>query len=385
MLGLNLCTVFVLILPQLTLVSALVCKGSDCRVIEEFHYVNDERTLLYDPDLSYKMLLLSAAAYDPVHTQQCLNNSLPSAKFQLQSVVTRSCDFLDNKCSGYVAVSHVEKAIVIAFRGSDGSKQILVEILKTLLVPEQHFLNGKVQSYWKRGFEGLWQCMESKVKSLVLANPSYQIWVTGHSLGAAMASLTSTWLAHYNIAPRKNIVLYTFGMPRVGDYYYALQHDQLVINSWRVVNFDDIVPRLPPLDIVNIKSGPYHHGMEVFYSVNAVSANSTHRECHGTPHDEDKTCSRNQTIVNLRQSIERHEKYFSVFVGQFCKTSVDYTGSSGEELKFLEDRCLTYKYKDGFTVEETTHGPSSSSTTASILLGSFYIICFTLNIYVCFL
>ena len=64
-----------------------------------------------------------------------------------------------------------------------------------------------------------------------MKNPSYQIWVTEHSLGAAVASLASAWLAYHNIAPRKNIILYTFGMPRVGDYDYALQHDQLVNNN----------------------------------------------------------------------------------------------------------------------------------------------------------
>ena len=232
----------------------------------------------YDPDLSYKMLLLSAAAYDAVHAQQCLDNALPSAKFQLQTVVTRNCDKRDNKCSGYVPVSHVQRAIVIAFRGTVSSDQVLAQILETRLVPKANFFKGKVQSYWKRGFEKLWPSMESKVKSLVSANPSYQIWVAGFSLGAAMASLTSTWLAYYNIAPRKNIILYTFGMPRVGDYKYALQHDQLVNNSWRVVNFDDAVPHFPfVIGTPSMFFGPYHHGVEVFYSEEAVSVNSRHR------------------------------------------------------------------------------------------------------------
>ena len=97
------------------------------------------------------------------------------------------------------------------------------------------------------------------MKALLSKNPSYQIWVTGHSLGAALAPLASAWLAYYNIAPRQNVILYTFGSPRVGDYKYALQHDQLVNNSWRVVNFDDVVPHLPPLILPTIKSGPYHH------------------------------------------------------------------------------------------------------------------------------
>ena len=94
--------------------------------------------------------------------------------------------------------------------------------------------------------------MKEEVKALVSNNASYQIWVTGHSLGGAMASLASTWLGFNKIAPRKNIILYTFGMPRVGNYRYALQHDRLVNNSWTVVNGDDLVPHFPTLASITV-------------------------------------------------------------------------------------------------------------------------------------
>ena len=290
------------------------CKSAE-NIVQKSHCGNEFSH--YDPDLSYKMLLLSAVAYDPVHPQQCLNNSLPSADFQLQTVVTKECDFLGDSCAGYVAVSHAVKAIVVAFRGSISLRQVLAEILETSLAPKETFFGGKVQTYWAKGFAKLWPSMGPKVKSVVSANPSYQLWVTGHSLGGAMASLASTWLAYYNVAPRKNIILYTFGMPRVGDYRYARQHDQLVNNSWRVVNYDDAVPHFPiVMGIPNMLFGPYHHGVEVFYSEKAVSVNSAHKECHGKPFNEDITCS--FSIKKL--SFERHSWYFSIPVGTFFKT-----------------------------------------------------------------
>ncbi|KAJ7383176.1 hypothetical protein OS493_030331 [Desmophyllum pertusum] len=85
-------------------------------IVEKSHCADELSR--YDPALSYKMLLLSAVAYDPVHPQECLDNSLPYAEFQLQTVVTKNCDFADHGCSGYVAVSRALKAIVVAFRGS---------------------------------------------------------------------------------------------------------------------------------------------------------------------------------------------------------------------------------------------------------------------------
>ena len=172
----------------------------------------------YDPKLSLKMLLLSVVAYDSDDPQECLNNSLPSDMFQLQTVVTKTCDWFKNKCSAYVAVSHTLEVIVVAFRGSEDLGQVFAQFVESLVASNIPFLNGTVGSYWMRGFQKLWQSsVETEVKALVVKNPSYQIWVTGHSLGGAMASLASAWLAYHNIAPRKNIILYTFGMPRVGD------------------------------------------------------------------------------------------------------------------------------------------------------------------------
>ena len=306
----------------------------------------ERREMSYNPELSYKMAILSAVAYDQSHPQHCLDQYLPSTKFQLQTVVTKKCDFLDNKCAGYVAVSHSLRVLVVAFRGTGSTCQLIDELVATIFTPPQDFLNGKVQAYFKTAFEDLWQCMEPIVKALVSKNPSYKIWVTGHSLGAALASLASASLAYYNIAPRQNVILYTFGSPRVGDYKYALQHDQLVNNSWRVVIDNDIVPHLPPLKLLLIKSGAYHHGVEVFYSKKTLTAHSAHRECHGTPHDEDKSCSRSKSpFKNLPDSIKQHRTYFNITFGTLCEGSVSsrYT-SKKTRFQFREDRCTTYMF-----------------------------------------
>ena len=289
------------------------CKRAEN--IEKKSHCADELAR-YDPELSYKMLLLSAAAYDREHHQQCLDNALQSAQFQVQTVVTKECDFADHDCSGYVAVSHVLKAIAVVFRGSLGFDQSFVLFIQTLVDSKEKYFDGEVQSYWKNGFKKLWEPnMESEVKALVSKNPSYQIWVTGHSLGGTMASLASTWLGYYNIAPRKNIILYTFGMPRVGEYDYALQHDRLVNNSWRVVNGDDLVPHFPTQASVDVGNGPYHHGVEAFYSKEATSVYSKHKECHDKPYNEDSTCS----MSKVPQSVEKHTNYFGIRVGTFWK------------------------------------------------------------------
>ena len=65
------------------------------------NYDNERCVMSYNPELSFKMAILSMVAYDQSHPQHCLDQYLPSAKFQFQTFVTKTCDFLDNKCSGY--------------------------------------------------------------------------------------------------------------------------------------------------------------------------------------------------------------------------------------------------------------------------------------------
>ena len=64
------------------------------------------------------------------------------------------------------------------------------------------------------------------------------IFITGHSLGGALALLATKL-----VAPNVNGACYTFGAPRIGNYEYFRR---LKTPVYRVVNSSDIVPRVPP-------------------------------------------------------------------------------------------------------------------------------------------
>jgi hypothetical protein len=73
--------------------------------------------------------------------------------------------------------------------------------------------------------------------------PSATIAVTGHSLGAALATLYVLDNALTNKI--KNPVIYTFASPRVGDATFANTFNTLGLASWRIDNLPDIVPQMP--------------------------------------------------------------------------------------------------------------------------------------------
>ncbi|KAL3681653.1 hypothetical protein R1sor_024609 [Riccia sorocarpa] len=94
----------------------------------------------------------------------------------------------------------------------------------------------------------------AKVKQLMAKNPDAKLFLTGHSLGGALANLY-TALLFFNkedsITSRLG-ALYTFGQPRVGGQHYC---DYLIgkvqeARYWRVVFGNDLVPRVPFDDTV---------------------------------------------------------------------------------------------------------------------------------------
>jgi len=76
------------------------------------------------------------------------------------------------------------------------------------------------------------------------ARPRRPTVVAGHSLGAALCTL----FVMENDARRKFDIatLCTFASPRVGNLEFVHTFNRLPIDSWRIVNVHDVVPKLPP-------------------------------------------------------------------------------------------------------------------------------------------
>lgn len=80
---------------------------------------------------------------------------------------------------------------------------------------------------------------------------SLSVTFTGHSLGAALATLSS-----YDVKNNLNanlparaipVTVFAFASPRVGNRTFALRMEELSVKVLRLVNKDDIVPKVPGL------------------------------------------------------------------------------------------------------------------------------------------
>jgi Lipase (class 3) len=109
------------------------------------------------------------------------------------------------------------------------------------------FLNGKVHQGFNEAFNEIASWLYERLRT------DRPIQITGHSLGAAIATLASQWLAN---AKAGHVILpvYTFGSPRVGDGAFAAAYAP---TQYRVVNDLDPIPHVP------IGFGYTHVGAEV--------------------------------------------------------------------------------------------------------------------------
>jgi C1A family cysteine protease/GH25 family lysozyme M1 (1,4-beta-N-acetylmuramidase) len=75
--------------------------------------------------------------------------------------------------------------------------------------------------------------------------PHASVEVTGHSLGAALATLYTMENAHTERIT--NPMLCTFASPLVGDAKFAEVFNELGLSSWRIDNVRDLVTKVPPV------------------------------------------------------------------------------------------------------------------------------------------
>jgi hypothetical protein len=97
------------------------------------------------------------------------------------------------------------------------------------------------------------------IMPLLQDNPGYKLYITGHSLGGALASVVAFYLANDDSIP-KPVTCITFASPRVGDYGFREATNVLEqakkLRVLRVVNNNDSIAMMPMTNF-------YHAGFQI--------------------------------------------------------------------------------------------------------------------------
>ncbi len=139
---------------------------------------------------------------------------------------------------------------VLVFRGT----QTQAEWLQNLNAKQVKYDAPDGQDYGAvhEGFLGLTKKLNPDPIAIAKQlDPTIPCYITGHSLGAAVATLVAMKIAQAVPQIKDQIQLYTFAGPRVGSPKFVQAHSQLIPNSYRIVNLADSVPLVPPVSLGN--------------------------------------------------------------------------------------------------------------------------------------
>lgn len=124
--------------------------------------------------------------------------------------------------------------------------------------------------------------VKEKVLAIESLKNSVEVYVAGHSMGGAMASLCALDLRRcLGNADNQGlgIKVYTIGSPKIGNIHFANYYNQQIGEgmSYRVENFFDIVPQTPP-EIPFPLSVLVPNGLRIgsFYLGNCVGVGESH-------------------------------------------------------------------------------------------------------------
>ncbi|KAJ3109126.1 hypothetical protein HDU96_007308 [Phlyctochytrium bullatum] len=150
---------------------------------------------------------------------------------------------------GFVGYNARLNTIVVSFRGSSNIQNWIQNLafLKVDADVPRAPAGVSVHFGFQNTANAVYGSVQPAVSALLRAFPSATVTFTGHSLGGAVATMSAIQLGTVSVVPLNKIRLVTFGSPRVGNRaFYAWVRNIGFAQSLRGVNYNDLVPHLPP-------------------------------------------------------------------------------------------------------------------------------------------
>jgi len=153
------------------------------------------------------------------------------------------------------------KTVIVSFRGTEMKSLSAFHEIRTDLntVPVPFEKGGNVHRGFLKGLDEVWDGQEGLFRflsELITEKKKRPMWITGHSLGGALAALC---FARIESATG----LYLYGAPRIGDQEFIDLLNKRPV--WRIEHGRDPIP-LVPLDVPRLKFNFKDLGQLVFLS-----------------------------------------------------------------------------------------------------------------------
>ena len=245
-------------------------------------------------DLAIDYLKLSYATYCPPPDLYGWNCTFCIPGQIVQNVI-------QNTNTDNLAIITIDKdnnRLNLVFRGSHSVKNFIQDLqFFKIDMPLDGIENVYIASGFYKAYSSISNSIIEGIDNVLQSSPNIEeIYIAGHSLGGAMASIAAIDLKYrlgYNV-----VGSYTFGSPRVGNMEFSKFYSSIVGNTIRYTNNNDIVPHLPP------KIFGFNHLLRESW-INGTSI----IECSRVD-SEDPNCSDSVSVLNY--SVSDHLDYFGI-------------------------------------------------------------------------
>lgn len=164
---------------------------------------------------------------------------------------------------------HTSSELILSFRGTSTPRDLDTDFAFTLVpltLTGAKCNNCSVHDGFQSAYAEIQPAVLAALAAAQSQFPDAALTVTGHSLGAGLASLAAAALA----ASGQTLQVYTYGEPRNGDAAFAAYVSSLIKTYYRVTHANDGVPTIPPTLL-----GFKHHGVEIWEKADPVTNENT--------------------------------------------------------------------------------------------------------------
>ena len=189
----------------------------------------------YSDRTAWLMATLSRLAYMPFDREEEARRNITATLADANLYLQKAFSDPDTGTQGFLAVRPGEFTVLV-FRGTEKDRKDIFADLDTRFYKTPA---GKAHRGFAVAYESVRNHIVPALEDLRERGELHRLFITGHSLGGALATVASHDLENRFLVSG----CYTFGSPRVGNAEWS---DTVKTPVYRVVNGADGVPLVPP-------------------------------------------------------------------------------------------------------------------------------------------
>ena len=134
--------------------------------------------------------------------------------------------------------------LILSYQGTYDWNEVIADLdIKQVKINDE-FPDILVHEGFLNGFKTSQPVVKEYINEYINKYPNNKIYITGHSLGAAISTLSMVFLKEKFRSD--NIHCVTFGCPKIGNKDFVEYFNKKINNNIQFINNEDIVPTLPP-------------------------------------------------------------------------------------------------------------------------------------------